>query len=55
MIDYRELLKKYMNHVGEEEGVHFVVYLGYDFSDEEKDGRLERRRARWTSTVFSGR
>jgi hypothetical protein len=26
-----------------------------DFSLEEKDGRLERRRARWTPTVFAGR
>lgn len=39
MIDYRELIKKYINHVGECEGVSFIQnnYLGKEFSKEEKE------------------
>lgn len=33
MIDYRELLKKYMNTVGEEEGVYFINT--WDFTSKE--------------------
>ncbi len=42
MIDYRELLKKYINHVGEAEGVTFIwgwqgIEESDNFSLEEKD------------------
>ncbi|MHA1952217.1 MAG: hypothetical protein ACW987_20430 [Candidatus Thorarchaeota archaeon] len=33
-MDYKQLLKKYMNHVGENEGVHFIP-CAYLFSEEE--------------------
>lgn len=36
-MNYQQLLKKYMKHVGEEEGIHFVPTV-YDkeFSEEER-------------------
>lgn len=35
MIDYKELLRKYINHVGTEEGWTFMPYSGDGFSEEE--------------------
>jgi len=38
-MDYRELLKKYMNHVGEQEGTTFLgtsLNFNPELSDEEK-------------------
>ena len=52
-IDYRELLKKYLAHVGEEEGITLVSRIGQssiDFSEEEIDAleviETERRDGR---------
>jgi hypothetical protein len=51
-MDYRELLVKYMAHIGEQEGIYFLGYLGKGFSEEEKAElqKLSKEADEWPQT-----